>query len=109
MRDEEHPQDQARDMFVQAGELDLAEEWSAFFGTVIKAGHDRNEIIHNQLVTDIYESEGGIFGIRQGLDRLRRPGQPLIELGQVLSLIERIQEITSKAHVLRARTIKALM
>ena len=59
----------------------LASEWATFWQKVIDAGPMRNKVLHNPLTVNLHGMQS--VGDTEGIKLMKKPGAPLLELGEV--------------------------
>ena len=59
----------------------LADEWATFWKRAIAAAPMRNSILHNPLTVNLHGMQS--VGNTEGIKLMKKPGAPLLELGEV--------------------------
>jgi hypothetical protein len=75
---------------------------------LLQAGKNRNHVVHNPLMVDVYTDGAGKFDLKMGLEQLRDAGAPLIQLNEVDQLTARVRGLYVRFMKLQAQTFYIL-
>ena len=72
-------------------DLSLASEWATFWKKAIDAAPMRNTILHNPLTVNLHGMES--VGDTEGIKLMKKPGTPLLELGDVQAYVDELRNL----------------